>query len=74
LRAIRSGVARSHLDDVALASCGYAPSPATGYGDFVVIMTDVDLSSGCDGGTFTGSDRVAQTLPIAGYVARRLGE
>jgi hypothetical protein len=37
-----------------LISCGYAPSPATGYGDFVVIMTDVDLSSGCDGGTFTG--------------------
>jgi hypothetical protein len=35
-------------------ACNYAPGPSTGYGDFVVVMTDVDLSGGCDGGTFTG--------------------
>lgn len=35
-------------------ACNYAPGPSTGYGDFVIIMTDVDLSSGCDGGTLTG--------------------
>jgi hypothetical protein len=34
-------------------ACDYAPSPTTGYGDFVVILSDVDLSSGCDGGTLT---------------------
>lgn len=35
-------------------ACNYAPSPSTGYGDLLVIMTDVDLSSGCDAGTFSG--------------------
>ncbi|MGO9833164.1 MAG: hypothetical protein ACLP1X_03020 [Polyangiaceae bacterium] len=32
-------------------SCGYAPSPPTGYGDLVVLLTDVDLSSTCSSGT-----------------------
>jgi len=31
-------------------SCGYAPSPPTGYGDLVVLLTDIDLSSTCSSG------------------------
>lgn len=32
-------------------SCNYAPSPPIGYGDLVVLLTDVDLSSTCSSGT-----------------------
>jgi hypothetical protein len=31
-------------------ACGYAPGPSTGYGDVVVIMTDVDVSGNCASG------------------------
>jgi hypothetical protein len=31
-------------------SCVFAPSPPTGYGDLVVLLTDVDLSSTCSSG------------------------
>jgi hypothetical protein len=36
-------------------ACGYAPSPPSGYGDLVVLLTDVDLSSTCSSGTTPSS-------------------
>ncbi len=31
-------------------ACGYPPGPSTGYGDVLIIMTDVDISAGCTSG------------------------
>jgi hypothetical protein len=40
-----------HLD----VSCVYAPGPSAGYGDLLVLMTDIDLSSTCPSGAFPPS-------------------
>jgi hypothetical protein len=36
-------------------SCGYAPSAGNGYGDLVVLLANVDLSTMCSSGTFPPS-------------------
>jgi hypothetical protein len=37
-------------------TCSYAPGPSTGYGDLVVLMTDVDIPSICVGSAFARPD------------------